>query len=188
MALRKRKRAGGGGHDEAAMPSLTSLLDVVTVLLVFLMKSFAVSPIEVKDPSVHLPFSTSQEAIKEEPVIILTGIERLEGPPGQQRLVRDVPMILLDDKVVARLDPETYRIPADIKQGQFLVLPLYEQLVLLKKNQDVTGALTDKESSSGRIIIVADEKTPYPVLMDIMVTAARAGFGNYDLAIVPLEA
>src|SRR5260221_14504260 len=95
------KRRKGRGLAEAAMPSLTSLMDVVTIVLVYFVKTFAVSPLTVQDPSVQLPISTSQEAVEDSIVVMITGAERREtGPNGEKILVPDVSTIVVDDDVI----------------------------------------------------------------------------------------
>src|SRR5580658_6599860 len=100
MAIRRRKR-GGLGLGDAVAPSLTSLMDVVTIILVYFVKTFAVSPLSVQDPSVQLPISTSQEAAQDSIVVMITGAERREvGPNGEKVIVNDVPTIVVDDEVI----------------------------------------------------------------------------------------
>ena len=72
MARKQRRRAGGGGL-QAAMPSLTSLMDVVTIILIYFVKTFAASPITVQDPSINLPMSTSLDTPEDAIVVMVTG-------------------------------------------------------------------------------------------------------------------
>src|ERR1700688_3711891 len=97
---RKRRRAGGKGVDNVAMPSLTSLMDLITVVLMFLIKTFATSPISVQDPSVDLPVSTSLETVEDSVVVMITGAARRDvGPDGKKVLVAQMPTISRDDGV-----------------------------------------------------------------------------------------
>lgn len=78
--------------------SLTSLMDIVTNLLVYTIKIFAISPILVQDPSVVLPLSTTQENAEESVVVMVTGTQK----------------IVVDGKVVGNLKKELL----EIKQNQ----------------------------------------------------------------------
>ena len=59
---RKRKRKKRRALAQGQPLTLNSLMDIVTILLVYLLKSYATSPIEVKDPAVQVPTSTSKES------------------------------------------------------------------------------------------------------------------------------
>lgn len=85
MAIRRRRRGGGSGLAAVATPSLNSFLDIITIILVYLIKTFATSPISVQDPSVTLPISTSRESIEELVVVMITGADRRDtGPRGEK--------------------------------------------------------------------------------------------------------
>src|SRR5690606_24669957 len=70
---KRKKRRGFGG---TAPLTLSSRMDIVTILLVYLLKSYATSPIEVKDPAIALPTSTSLENVEEATVVMITGPEK----------------------------------------------------------------------------------------------------------------
>lgn len=184
---RKRKRAGGGGLDNVAMPSLNSLMDVVTIILVYFVKTFAVSPVTVQDPSVNLPFSTSLEAPQDAVVVMITGAQRREvGPNGKAILVEDIPTITVDDELVTQLSRE-FKIPSNILERDSIIRPLKQKLLEKKKMQNITAELTAKESSGDKLIIVADREVPFGTLWRVLVTSGMAGFSAFQFAIVKLS-
>src|SRR5205807_1886646 len=68
LSTRKKKSKRGKRHFKRTPPiSITSLTDMVTMLLVYLLKTFATNPIEVKDPSIEIPHSVCvpDSALKE---------------------------------------------------------------------------------------------------------------------------
>lgn len=181
MLKRRRMRSG---VDNTAAPSITSLLDVVTIILVYFIKSFAVSPISVQDPSVELPKSISREHVQSAVVVMVTGQRRIdvEDAPASH-VVKSIPTIVVDDKVVAQLDPDSYRVPENLKKNGYVIVPLLRELLNVRKNQQTKQALTHGEGFSGKVVVVADKHTPYRVLTDILVTCGEAGFGDFKFAI-----
>jgi biopolymer transport protein ExbD len=186
MAPRRRKR-GGQGLVEAAVPSLTSLMDVVTIILVYFVKTFAVSPLSVQDPSVQLPISTSQEAAEDSIVVMITGAERREtGPNGEKIMVNELPAIVVDDDVILQLSQD-FEVPVGQLERQFVIRALKQKLLEVRKLQGVTAELTDSEGFSGKIIFVVDKNVPYRTLSKALVSSAEAGYAEFKFAIVKNE-
>ncbi len=186
MAGRRRKR-GGGGLSQTAMPSLNSFLDIITIILVYLIKTFATSPISVQDPSIQLPISTSRETIEDLVVVMITGAERRDtGPRGEKILVPDVPTIVVDDEVILQLT-ENFEIPAGQLEGQFVIRPLKQKLLEGRKMQGVTAELTEAGAFSGKVVFVVDKNVPYRTLSAALVSSAQAGYAEFKFPIVKHE-
>lgn len=187
MALRRRKRGGGQGLGDAVAPSLTSLMDVVTIILVYFVKTFAVSPLSVQDPATQLPISTSMEAAEDSVVVMITGAERREtGPNGEKIMVPDVPTIVVDDAVIMQLN-NNFEIPAGQLERQYVISALKQKLLEVKKMQGVTAELTESGGMSGKITLVVDRRVPWKTLSQVLVTTAEAGFPEFKFAIVKNE-
>lgn len=185
MAFKRRKR-GGGGLGAQAMPSLNSLMDVVTIILVYFVKTFAVSPLSVQEPSVQLPISTSLEAPEDLPVIMVTGTERREAVPGGKTMViQSLPTIVVDDHVILQL-ADNFGIKPEDMDGP-VIRRLKDSLLEAKQKQLQTNKLLDKEGSGGKIIFVFDKNVPYELASAVMVTASMAGFSEFKFAIVKNE-
>lgn len=186
MALRRRKK-GGRGLDQAAMPSLTSLMDIITIILVYLIKTFAASPIEVANPAVSLPISSSIEQVEDLVVVMITGSMRREtGPDGKTILLPEVPTILVDDDVVMLLS-ENFEVPSDQLERQFVIRALKQKLLETRKMQGVTADLTDQGGFTGKVVFVVDKNVPYRTLSKAMVSSAEAGYSEFKFAIVKRE-
>jgi biopolymer transport protein ExbD len=184
---RKRRKRGGGGLGSPAMPSLNSLMDVVTIILVYFVKTFAVSPLSVQEPSIQLPISTSLEAPEDLPVVMITGAERREvGPDGRMGVVKTVPTISVDDHVIMQLGENFVISPGEL-EGQFVIRRLKQELLEVKKKQNVTDKLMDKEGTGGKVIFVVDKYVPYRTLSAALVSASMAGFAEFKFAIVKNE-
>jgi len=183
MVRRKRGRR----VEMFAGPSLTSLMDVITIILVYLIKNFASSPISVQDPSIQLPISTSIENVEDSVVVMITGAERKEvGPGGHQVLVPDVPTIVVDDQVIMQLS-QNFEVPPGQVERQFVIMPLKQKLLEKRKMQGVTAELTESGGFDGKVVFVVDKHVPYRTLSKALVSSAEAGYANFKFAIVKSE-
>lgn len=184
MALRRRRRKGSSGLEQAAMPSLNSLMDIITIILVYLIKNFSTSPLSVSDPSVQLPISTSMENVEDLVVVMITGAERKEpGPDGKTIMVPDVPTISVDDDLVLQLD-SNFEIPPGNLERQFVIRSLKQRLVEVRKLQGVNAELEVGQGFDGKLVFVVDKNVPYRTLSKAMVSAAEAGYSDFKFAIV----
>ncbi len=188
MAIKRRRKRGGSGLATAAAPSLNSLMDIITIILVYLIKNFSTSPLSVQDPSVQLPISTSREPVEDLVVVMITGAERREpGPDGKMIWVPDAPTISVDDDLVVQLN-ENFEVPAGNLERQFVIRSLKQKLLEVRKLQGVTAEVTEGGGFDGKIVFVVDRNVPYRTLSKAMVSAAEAGYADFKFAIVKNEA
>ena len=177
---------------------------MVTVLLVFLLKTFATNPVEVKDSSIEVPRSICVPAEKQDPdhppadgcgtieeatIVMITGPQQKRVVNGVQTQSLVTPRIVVDGKAVAQLDDKTYRVPDAIKDpatGNFVIVPLREALKRAKEIKEVTAQVTGSKFD-GKVIILADRQTPYRVLTDVLVTCGESGFADFRFAVIRPE-
>ena len=189
-ASRRKKRKKRRELGQPAPLTLNSLMDIVTILLVYLLKSYATSTIVVKDPAIALPTSTSLENVEEATVVMITGPEKVvpnPNNPAQTLIVPNTPHIVVDGVPVLALDEATYRVPEDAKDsstGGFVINALRAKLQEAAEMQAATAEVSDTLGFSGKVVILADKRTPYRVLTDVLVTCGQAGFGEFRFAIV----
>ena len=193
---RKKKRAG----PEKQALSINSLMDIVTIILVYLLKSYSTSPIEVKDPAIELPVSTAKETVEDAAVVMVTGpiIKQLQPAancqviPGKtpQYLCPNVPSIAVDGKALFQLEPmtgasgeQTWKVPDAQKTGGFVISAMKTDLMKAKEIQEAAAEINERDFT-GKVVILADRRTPYRVLMDILVTCGQSGFGEFKFVIV----
>lgn len=187
MAFRRRRKRGSSGLEQMAMPSLNSLMDIITIILVYLIKNFSTSPLSVQDPSTQLPISTSMEMVEDHVVVMITGSERREpGPDGKTIMVPDAPTISVDEDLIVQLD-EKFEVPAGSLERQFVIRALKQKLVEVRKQQGVTAQITESSGFDGKIVFVVDKNVPYRTLSKAMVSAAEAGYADFKFAIVKNE-
>ncbi len=141
---------------------LTSMIDMFTILLVFLLKSYsAEGQIMSVAPDLKLPESTAQKAPQTVSIIAVTH-----------------DLLLLDGYEVAKVN--------DIMRSNQNLIPLL--LKELKKKRDLSERLGDISSSAGigftgKISIQGDRELPYLVIKKIMFTCGKIGFNDIMLAV-----
>lgn len=143
---------------------LTSMIDMFTILLVFLLKSYsAEGQIITITKDLRLPDSTAEQPPISSPIIKVT-----------QNL------IILDDEAVAELEP-TYRennleIPA-------LRRSLAEKRILAER----LGERDPNLSFKGNVTIQGDRGIEFRILKKIMFTCGQEGYNNIYLAVTKQE-
>ena len=164
-ARRKHKQRGKKSDDEITHLNITPMLDMMTIILVFLLKSFASSSADVNVSNLSLPHSSTKLEIEEALQLMITQDE-----------------ILLDQKVVAALDKGGQLKVSDLPEGVngYLVQPLYDALEsraeYFKRIEEYGGT-----QFVGRIAVIADKRTPYQTVFKVLYTAGRAEFGSFRL-------
>lgn len=186
----KKRRRKKAPPDGAGPLSINSLMDIVTIILVYLLKSYATSPIDVKDPAIELPISSSSETVEEATVVMITGPEKKVPNPngkGQALIEGNNPTIVVDGTPVVALDMATYRVrneDKDAATGGYVINALRTKLREARDIQEASAEVSEKGGFKGKVVILADRRTPYRVLTDVLVTCGEAGFGEFKFAIV----
>jgi len=137
--------------------NLTSLMDVFTILLVFLLVNSG-SEQAVKAPDkIKLPESVV-ESKPRETVVIMVGPEQ----------------ILIQGEAVLST-------PEVIESKENTLTVISDRLKEIKKN--VIGISTKTVAESKEVTVVAHKKIPFKVLKKIMSSCTSAGYGKISLAV-----
>lgn len=157
--MRGSGRAPRGLHGSAKL-RLTSMMDILVVLLLFLLKSFVVEGETVTPPpGVKLPESTSRELPRESvQVAIHDGGISVGG-----RFVTPVAELDNDDLYIATLG---------------------EELVRVRAQMDDLAVRQGGESASPTATVQGDRSLEYRVLQRVMFTLSQAGFEDISLAVI----
>ncbi len=161
--LSKRRRRNGEG--DIAHLNITPMLDMMTILLVFLLKSFSASAQDVNVSNLVLPHSVSKLKVDEALTVMITQNE-----------------VLVDQKFVTALSEKGAVKIEDLPEGPqgYLIKPLYEVLEAkasyFKRIEEYGGT-----QFVGRVAVVADKETSYKTLFKVLYTAGRAEFGLFKL-------
>lgn len=138
--------------------NITSLTDMFTILLVFLLQNFAAGEVQI-DPAegVRLPQSMTDK-----------------NPVDGAKLSISAKEIKFEQKVVALVkDNKVDAASLDASDSQF-IKPLFDELKKLNIENE-------KLAKTGKVLLQADENLPYDLLRKVMYTASMAGFPNLKL-------
>lgn len=141
--------------------NLTSLMDVFTILVFFLLVNSGSVEVMEAPRDMTLPESRVEAKPRETVVIFVSPVE-----------------VLVQGKQVALVD--------DILGGDRLSMEnIKVRLVELKEN--IIGSSTLTVADSQEVTILADKSVPFTVIKQIMSTCTREGYENVSLAVVQKE-
>ena len=145
---------------------LTAMVDMFTILIVFLLKSFSTSAVHITpQKGMELPFSSSYT-----------------NPVEAVKLIVSVEGIFVEDKEIVKLtDGKVASIDVDQQDPDF-IRPLYEALDKhASKSKDIADKNEDHEFD-GKVVMQADKRLDYATLKKVMYTSSLAGYADMKLA------
>jgi biopolymer transport protein ExbD len=164
-ALRKARRRA------MARLTLTSMVDIFTTLLLFLLKSFVVEPqVVTPHPDVVLPLSASADSPEESPVVVV-------GTHG----------VVINDERVADVDGMSGTDNAATSRrgnpGQRTIEPLRSRLAEIRaRSADLRTRRGAPAEGPYRLTIQGDREIPFATLERVLYTAHMAGYAQISLA------
>lgn len=138
--------------------NLTSLMDVFTILVFFLLVNSASSQVLEPPKKITLPDSVVETKPKETVVVMVTDTEVT---------VQGEPVVLVEDV---------------IKSKQDAILEISNRLEELKKN--VIGVSTKAISESREVTVLSHKSVPFKVLRKVMSSCTFAGYEKVSLAVI----
>ena len=160
-----KRRAPRARKPSLLVLNITSMLDMFTILIIFLLKSYSAEGIILTIPAdLHLPQSTTQSAPE----------------PG---LVVEVSLnTLVVDGRILDVDLE------EVRQSDKLIIDnLYEHLMTKTRQYEEISELNPNAEFTGRLILEGDREIPFRLLKKILYTCGQAGFINQSLAVFQKE-
>ena len=162
MRNSRRIKRMGRNRVKIGKMNLTSLMDVFTILVFFLLVNSGSVEILDAPKEVTLPESQVQSRPRETVVIFISPDE-----------------VLVQGKLVARVE--------DILNGEADVLnPIHARLAELKEN--IVGVSTLTVAASREVTILADKSVPFMVVKTVMSTCTDQGYENVSLAVTQKSA
>lgn len=159
-----QKKNRGRSKSTIAELNLTSLVDIFTIILLFLLKSYSAEPeILVPNPKLKLPISTASEA----PVMKL------------------IVQISSDDIIVE--GENIVRVVDALETEETLIKPLLEALNRSTEMTEFIAKSNPLIKFTGDVIIQGDKEIPFILLEKVMYTCGQAGYGNISLAVISRE-
>lgn len=166
-AARRRRRRRNAHEDKIAGEeithlNLTPMMDIMTILLVFLVQSFATDPGNINvNLSLHPPASTTKMPMEAATKVTVTAEQ-----------------ILVNDKPVMSVASFPTTVDAD-----GLIAPVRDALDLEKNRIDQVAA-AGGPPFDGKLVVVAHETTPYELLNAVLHSAGQAHFAKYELVVM----
>jgi biopolymer transport protein ExbD len=148
--------------------NITPLMDMMTILLVFLLKSFSSSTSTITfDQNLQVPKSFTELKPKLAVTVTLTKKVLLVEGDGIAPVNN------------GRIDPAVKR---DGENGYYIT-PLVEILEKHAKREKKVAEITGQKFDA-QLMIVADQSTPYRLLTEIIYSCGQAGYQNYRLLVL----
>ena len=138
--------------------NLTSLMDVFTILVFFLLVNSATTEVLETPKQIELPASTIEEKPRETVVIFVSASE-----------------ITVQGEVVAQVA----EVMASERQN---ILPIAQRLAAL--SETVIGLRTKNVADSQEVTVLADKGVPFRVVKKVMSTCTSQGYGRISLAVL----
>ncbi len=161
--LRKKFKRRGGAHIFTAL-NLTALIDLFTILILFLLFNLAGGG-NVLPPTkaLQLPISVSEKAPQPTVTIMVTRDE-----------------ISVEGKKVGDVQ--------DILNSEEIIIPdLQKELSLHAGISKSVGKATGVEVFDGKVTILGDQEIPFLLLEKIMLTCSESEFPDIRLAVLQKE-
>jgi biopolymer transport protein ExbD len=140
------------------------MMDMLTILLVYMMAIFATSSAAAVQESseLRIPYSTSKVEVAE-----ALGVQISRSS------------IVVDGKPVLEL--RNGIVDPSLKQGGssgFLITPLYKTLSEIRDRKKRTAAKFANQPFVGDVQVIADKRTPYRTLSEVIYTLGQTEFKN----------
>ncbi|MEJ2515260.1 MAG: biopolymer transporter ExbD [Gammaproteobacteria bacterium] len=138
--------------------NLTSLMDVFTILVFFLLVNSATTEVLETPKQIKLPDSVVETKPRETVVIFIS---------PEQVLVQGEPVALVED--------------IEAMEGENIV-PVGERLQKLSEN--IIGVKTKVVAASQEVTVLADRNVPFSVIKKVMSTCTGYGYSRISLAVM----
>lgn len=147
---------------------ITSMVDMFVILLVFLLKSYSTSPVNITpSDKLQLPISTS-----------------LKDPVEALKMVVSKAGIFVDDKKIVDLKEGSLDVKdVDASDTQF-IRALYNALDEEAKKARNIASVNEEMEFDGKVIMQAERSLPYELLRKVMYTSMMAGYSDVKIAVV----
>ncbi len=172
MAKKKVSRRGGGTEEL----NITSMMDMMTIILVFLLKSYSTDDVSVApSDDLQIPVSTSLKSPKLAVNVIVTATQiMVDGEP-----------VLEMEEYTDESGRARSRVPASAMRGQNIP-DLLERLEQKREKAEGIGQrVGDNEAGfQGEILLQAHKELPYEVIRSVMFTAGQAQFSQFRFVVI----
>ena len=164
-ALARKKRKEREAAGEIHELNITAMMDMMTIILVFLLKTYAASAIMLtQSEDIKPPISSTRAVPKDTVAVTITTQD-----------------ILVGDRVVVTL--ENGQVPPRLLDGR-LVRPLDQALRHEVDKLKTIAARNPSAPFSRELSVIGDRKIPYDLLLTVLYTAGQAELENYRFVVL----
>ncbi len=157
-----------GEPDTIKDLNITPMMDMMTIILVFLLKTFTSETALITfDQNTQIPRSQSTLAPKQ--AINVTISKKVVVIEGEA-------IVAINN---GKIDPTHKR---DGENGYY-VTPIGQYMDRLAKRERQVAELSGGKFE-GELMVVADKSTPYRLLTEVLYSAGQSGYGNYRLLVL----
>ena len=164
----RKKRRDREAEGEIRDLNLTAMMDMLTIILVFLIKSFSSTTVAMTaSEDIRPPVSTTRAVPRDIVAVTITNKAILVG----------------DRKVVSLINGQ---IPSTDLSGR-LVVPLS---AALKREVDKLKFIADRNPGAPfarEMSVIGDRKIPYDLLLTVLYTAGQNELENYRFVVIQTE-
>ena len=161
----KRAKRRDKEVEEAAL-GMTSLMDIVSIIVVYLLKSYASDPVLITPIAEQkIPMSKMDAPIKEGIAIYIS---------SRELIFNEEQLAVLKD---GELDPT-------VVQGH-VIAPLFEKL---EEETEKSKAVFEGRGEEwvGHVILIGDQALKFSTIVDVMYTAGRLEYSEYSFCIIQM--
>jgi biopolymer transport protein ExbD len=177
MELRKAIRKNAGA-PEVNFLNITAMLDMMTIILVFLLKGMSSSSASIpqsKDMTLPTSIITTEPA-QEGTSVLISKTQILVGDDPH-------PIVLLpgrDSLAQSGIDAKYKRNgPNDL-----YIVPLANALQSARQTDKLIKQAKGVDASSSEAIVIADNTTPYRLLIEVLFTLGQSEYAKYHLMVL----
>ncbi|HMJ52978.1 MAG TPA: biopolymer transporter ExbD [Polyangiaceae bacterium] len=177
MELRKAIRKNAGA-PEVNYLNITAMLDMMTIILVFLLKGMSSSSASIpQSKDMTLPTSiVTTEPAQEGTSVLISKTQILVGEDPH-------PVVLLpgrDSLAQSGIDAKYKRSgPNDL-----YIVPLANALQAARQTDKLIRQAKGIDASSSEAIVIADTTTPYRLLIEVLFTLGQSEYAKYHLMVL----
>jgi len=158
--------------------NITAMMDMMTIILVFLLKSLSSSTTVPQSDDLKLPKSVLDSSPETEPEGLAVIVSRSQ--------------IIVGETVVCPVPPDAaqYGIEAKYKRGSrndYMIVPLGSSLQAWRDSDKRIRAATGKDPNHSEAILIADVSTPYRLLTEVMYTLGQTEFSKFHMLVLQGE-
>ena len=148
-------------RNQSFVLNITSMTDMFTILLVFLLQTFASADVQI-DPieGLRLPSSNTEK-----------------NPVNGVKISMTHDELTIDKVLLAQIKNNEFEASSIDPNDSNFIKPLFAALQKINKDKDT-------KDKPGKILFQADQELPYSTLRKVMYTASMAGFPNLKLVTV----